>query len=547
MGTKISEQTEQPLSQLRDIVEFPIRYGASPIGRKVSLDSLTFNSYKLCVFASGSSYIVRDGDTGLTKYSSSSGAAAIQWALDNLTAARTWKESVLLAGTIAVETKVVVPSYCRIHVNGSLVVTGTNEIFECVGVSDVDFYGGTYSMPAAGTTVTQHAISLDAVTRARIRDLDVNGGGGHAINILNGSAYIEVTGSHISSPGDDGISIVESNNIRIIGNTCHDGRSASGGSTGIEIENNSHTITIQGNACYNNERGIQTVVDSGAAFDGCYDISIVGNHCYNNTSAGILCQYNGTTGVQARNHTVIGNVCRSNGLGISLNKCDESGFFGNVIEETTSPDGQGLLIDQCDNLAISANIVSECRGNGIEYVGQHCRIFANNIRNCGKDGNLNENYGIRLKTTHFYVKCIGNYLVDTQGTPTMSGINTFDGDTVEIRNNHFSNLANNPGPGTNAIYEQSANGPILMQDNTNDVGDAVTFVTEAEGQISGTSPINVAHGIESATASDVVVLVTPMEAGVTDFFASLTSTNLTITFSGGGTRLFAYSVRSKRE
>lgn len=538
----IPELTSVSLLNAADLL--PVWQGATT--KKVEIGLLPNPSYKHAVFLKDSDYFVQDGSNGAIVYSNSDARNAVQWALDNLTAARDWKETIVIYGDIQVSSSLTVPSYTIVRVIGSLEVTDTNSLFSSTNASNIEFIGGNYILPSAGTSAVQKGINLSNVNNAVIRDLAISGGGNHGINLENNTSHIKIMGCDIGNSGDDPISVIGSNNVQILGNTCHDGRSASGGSSGIEIEDNSYQVLVHGNVCYGQQRGIQTVVDGGEAFDGNYGISIIGNICYGNSAAGIICQYNGTTGVESRIHTIKGNDCQDNGVGISINNCNDSIISGNVIEDTSEVNGAGIVAIGSDRLTISSNVVKDCKGNGISTSGDYLQIYGNQISNCGKDGNSGHVYGIKMNASHNYVRCHDNELSDNQGTPTMSGINTNSGNGVEIYYNHFSNLANNVGPGVNAVYEQSATGPIKIFENTNDTGDSVTFLTEAEGQVTNISPITVAHGMVGAADSDAIVQVTPMDSGVTDFSAALDATNLTITFNGGGSKKFSYSIKSKR-
>jgi len=81
------------------------------------------------IFKEDSKILARNGKTGVIEYSGSDGASVIQSAINALTNGRTWRERILIKGNFSVASKISVPSFTFIEIQGKITRTTDSPIF----------------------------------------------------------------------------------------------------------------------------------------------------------------------------------------------------------------------------------------------------------------------------------------------------------------------------------------------------------------------------------------------------------------------------------
>src|SRR3989304_4499285 len=126
------------------------------------------------------SYIIHEDNStyyaqgfgGLPNQSGTDAATVIQNALNNLTAARTWTERVILKGNFTVNTTLLVPSYTDIEIQGRVSTTTQTFTFfknsdQTNGNSHISIHGGHID----GNGTGHYAIDFNKVDYFSICDL----------------------------------------------------------------------------------------------------------------------------------------------------------------------------------------------------------------------------------------------------------------------------------------------------------------------------------------------------------------------------------------
>ena len=93
---------------------------SAALGRITNVGLYPFKNSRYVVAQIGSTYYVFDGRSGQRVSTSVNASTAIQWALDNATSGRTWKERTKLVGTFDLDARVTVPNYTTLRRSSEL-------------------------------------------------------------------------------------------------------------------------------------------------------------------------------------------------------------------------------------------------------------------------------------------------------------------------------------------------------------------------------------------------------------------------------------------
>lgn len=93
-------------------------------GNELPIANEDVGGFSYLVFTDGSNYFMRNGSTGRIDFSSSNASAVINNALGNLTAGRTWQETVLLKGNFTLTNTILVGNHTHLIVDGTVTLAG---------------------------------------------------------------------------------------------------------------------------------------------------------------------------------------------------------------------------------------------------------------------------------------------------------------------------------------------------------------------------------------------------------------------------------------
>lgn len=432
---------------------------------------------------------VVDGGTG----------ADIQAALDNLVSGRDYYQKVIVRGDIAVSTQIDVDSWTVLEINGRLTSTlTTGSVFSAANKSNFIIQGGGY-IDCADITGTSNGIDINTCTDFIVQDLTIFDANAHSINIQLSSAGL-VTKCTLDTMGDDGVSILTSHGIRVIGNEILNATSDVGGSTGVEIEDSSSRITVMGNNIHDmTGRGVSTVTD--AAGDGANsEITIEGNTIYDCTLQGINCENAKTslTGI-----TIAGDgtdatvtVTAHNmpvGTPFTISSATQPGFDDETIvgtvtdannftyaNPTSATVTNGVLTFFETNVSVIGNVIRGCTQYGIRTYNSHnLNVNGNQVSNSGISGFISTGcdrlsiqgntfanavgIGVNIGTSN-NVAVIGN-IVHNAGTVAskQAGIATNTVENYTLSNNITRDTKPTATTHKNSLW--NVTGDILISDN----------------------------------------------------------------------------------
>ncbi|MEK7555605.1 MAG: right-handed parallel beta-helix repeat-containing protein [Patescibacteria group bacterium] len=435
--------------------------GTSTLTSVVSNSLATPANY--VVFLSGGTTYVRDGLDGSIDYSNTDPETAIEWAMNNLTSGRTWKEKVVVKGNYTIDTSIDIPSYTILELQGRLTIaSGTFGLVNSDttnGNTDIEIIGGTIDGNYANLINYNNCVFLQNSNNLIITGMTIYGCKNEGIEFRNVSGF-DISENTIFNNGDDSISLINgggggSNNGTVSNNILFGNRSATGGSSGIEIEDGSYEITVSNNVIYGSTAsssmtGIGVVVDSGSTYSASHDVTISGNVIRDVEVSGIIVQTN-LTAANLENVTIIGNtIVNSVGSGIQiLGKSTFSGIsrgvsiIGNTVTQagTNTAAIYGIYVSYTQGVTIRGNIISESGNNGIRlYYVRQANVSGNIIFN---NGNYANSYGINVNTANSQDILISeNHIFDTQATKTQDGIAVNAATTrITIINNNLTSVA----------------------------------------------------------------------------------------------------------
>jgi hypothetical protein len=361
-------------------------------------------SYKYLVVKSGSTYYVK-GSAGQVAHSGSTPATEAQWALDNLTAARTNKEIVAIRGNISL-TGVTLPSYTVLDLRGAKLTqtssTNTNFLINndtSGGNTQIEIFGGAIDGNLSGQTAdgsnydTRNTINFTKVTNSNIHNI------------------------YIANSNSNGVFLGLCNNITVDRCSIITPRKC-----GIRMDATSSStpgafISATHNYMYNLPESFFTSCTS-------TDLNFSNNLCD-------ICATNGVNICAPRSH-VNNNIIRT---------CDRAGI---TMGGEATPFGAG------DYTEVIGNTLWECKGGGIfsgvTQGGDYVR-FINNL--CKGHPTLQDTasgraYGMRIRGNYCLVE--GNVVFGwgrsgllVSGAASTSSFDSrpLSTDRLQIKNNTF--------------------------------------------------------------------------------------------------------------
>jgi hypothetical protein len=454
-------------------------------------------------------YKCYSGLTGAVLESGATAATVIQYAIDNLTAGRTWKERVVIKGSITLSASIVLASYLIIQLDGKIKLSNDAHVpivKNTANVTQVEICGGDWDGNLAEDThggsecrgITVYGASAASkCSYIYIHDLAIHDIAYDNIAVMY-CDNVTVQNCHIYNAGDyaqgssywgHGLGMYYSSNCVV--DHCHIHDVASGGCY-FYCEDDSTAQTVNNNQITHNlvERTYTSGISfgrRGAEDSTSYDLhqgNIVRNCGIDGTHPGINVGYDGTTkGVYC---AVTGNVVYcddeyDSDAGIAL-AGDYCSITGNVVKNINH---HNILI-QGDYNTIVGNVVDESRTEG--YSGIYLDGNYNDV-----SGNMVTNlvgYGIwcyPLSTTSNYNHIHGN-TIDTADV----GLRASAGATGNIME---GNVIRNTSAGYQ-IYDSGTSTVIRRNSG---------WLTEASGTatiVSGQALVNVTHGL-SATPTKI--------------------------------------------
>jgi len=299
-STKISALDELLASATAADDEFVIidksdtSMGAGGTNKRITLaelknSALATNAYDYVVYKEGSTYYARNGSTGDIDSENATASTVIQYTLDAVTST-TSKKRIVLTGDFTITTNLTVDDYTILDMteasltassmSGAVIQSHTNG-------TQIDIVGGLIDCASdAGNGITMSGCSYFTIKDVRIKSPT-----SHCVNILGESSDFEVSGCYLEDSGDDGVSVTQnSHNGNITNNTLIAGSHNTAVQTsGIEIEDASHDLTISENKIRGfTNPAIKAVTDSGGT-GACYNLTITGN-VINGCTSGIVAQ-----------------------------------------------------------------------------------------------------------------------------------------------------------------------------------------------------------------------------------------------------------------
>lgn len=455
------------------------------------------------VYIDGTTIYAKNGHTGQIDYSGTDASTVINNALSNLTSGRTWKEKVTLKGNFTIGTKISVPSYTNINIQGKLTLSNNvndsmfgNTEASLSLPSNIEFDGGILDGNKAnnvGGTQYQYLIDAGFATKLTVKNMLLQNFNHMAIrfagwaitefhaqgrkpseNIAENNV-IEDGGSGVTA-NDCGIMVtaVSSLGSVIRGNLI---RNINGG--GILLEDRTNHIVVSNNVIW---RVQQHGIFGWYTYDNEITNNIVAEASYSSGASA----YFGIGG-HCRHHIIKGNIVYGAciGIGIDNDNIQGLGMFNEIEGNTVWDNGNASF----------AGYGCTIRG-GVTYKAEYNKIHNNFFNNT----NAYDNFSITLE---------GQTFTDYKTNYQNYGI-SFDANCL---NNEV--IGNNLLGNTIAKIE-TPTGASIIKDN-------VGYITENNSIatiLSGTAliAVNLSGVIVNTSGSPTTVIVSVITSGYGDRF-----------------------------
>jgi parallel beta-helix repeat protein len=510
---------------------------------------------KYTVFKSGSTYYARNGNTGAIDSSNSSATIVIQYALDNLTAGRNYRETVKLKGDFTIS-KITIPSFTTLDLIDARLfqANGTNTLMienadTTNGNTDIQFIGGLIDGNRVNQTGGGTADGHSLARFVNCSNISVHNGKWIHANyhclffkncytgcIVSNNRFenwkqegVHFTAADLASNISSGHVVANNYFIHHRNDPEESAYATTVGSCAIVTINvndfvcNANTVknTMAGSSVTFN--GLRNIITNNVVVDGAGGTGVIGT---GTTSAGIVLSQGVDVDYDSSNSIIANNIVKNMGkIGIHVQSAYASKNIivaNNYVERCGEPAGTstGILVSDADSCIITGNLVRDCFGSGIRLSGSTLHstvngIISNNI--CWNNGQglsandiFRDGIGVDGATgaTVSNVTVIGNRCYDTQGTKTQKyGIRLLNtiGCIVkdnDIRDNLTAGFAKVTDTGSVVRYNEG-------------------YATEAEGATSIADGGTITHGL---VTTPVVAIVTARTAGE---FASVTARSTT--------------------
>ena len=442
------------------------------------MDMSNISGPTFIVYQKGSDYEARDTRTGMVESTDTDPWVPIQYALNNLTELRNWKETVKLRGYFSFPT-ITIPSYTVLDLTeAGLFQTGaTNDNFirnadTTNGNTNIEIFGGIIdgnkdNQAAGGTEDGQSMLEFMKCSNIWIHNTRLQYGDFHNIRFKECPTDIKVTE----------ITSIEARHEHI---SDHAQLSAQGVCRGHFICNSYFENTLAGqtpiasvnvsdyyvignyvNKCFGPTTGI--------AMNGIRSY-VIGNTVIDASGVGIYLAQASDVDFDSSDSVVANNVvinAASYGIAVSGYPCKGILFSNNRVHSGGSAQAAGIYSLNCQNILISNNIVSNRGGNGIYVVGvtatpsKRIKVIGNMCYNNGQAvAGAGHQAGIAAISfsapgDNSYVTIENNDCFDNQGTKTqLHGVRISNVPNAVIR---FNDLRDNGTSGYIASGDQYGN------------------------------------------------------------------------------------------
>ena len=349
-----------------------------------------------------------------------------------------------------------------------------------------------------------------ACNNIRVENVWVYQAPAHGIRCM-GSNNVRIFNCTSEDCGDDGIA-VEENSTHCIVSGCHlkDNQASApvtGIGSGIEIEENTDDIIVDGNTCTGNVNGITLVVHTGA--DTLERCTVLGNTITGSTGKGIS-----ATGDLAGNFlydcVIANNIISECADGIFVKAADMVSVVGNVIDSCYGGSSSGAI--KFDNSVrfsvISNNMIVENQSPGISLANSNnnFNIISNNTVYKSTQA------GISIANSNNLIE--GNICIDNSVVGTSSGISLVAGaDSCIVKNNICRDL----GTQEYGIVIAADIIGLILDGNMLD-GSSGAMLNLANGQMQKTTYCYDGWVTYAASTDTVTLGVLPVNAFVTNVY-----------------------------
>lgn len=422
-------------------------------------------SYTWLVYKSGTTYRAKSGVNGYVPVASISTDATvtIQYALDNLTPGRTWKEGVKLRGdftiTKAGAVNISIPSYTALNCVEAKLTQGVSN-FNMIanadltnGNSDIEIIGGIFDgnkagQSAGGSEDTQSMIRFEKCSRVHIHDGTFKNGDFHNIRLRYCPGPVTITNiismdarhEHISAHSHD----VAANDYIIANSTFTGGQTpiATVNVADCIIANNHASGTLDGTSCIA-PNGRRTIV--------------IGNTLLNISGWGILTSQAVGANFDTSDSIIANNIIKTatkHAIAVASAQPGSNIIVkGNIVDGVSGGTDQGISIGpNWTDVTVADNIVCNIAGAGILVyslagsLSKRCKIINNIVYNCGQTQNANDDYraGITIASDIFgnitEIAAENNKCFDIQATKTQKyGVRMVRTKDCIVKNNDLTN------------------------------------------------------------------------------------------------------------
>jgi len=440
---------------------------------------------KYTVYIDGADTKARNNDTGIIDSTNTDSTIVIQFAMDNLTGARTSKETVVILGAHTINATLTIPDFTCLVIQGKLttvtaldtsLITGDDE---AGGNTDIDIIGvggmidGNKAGQGAGATSIS-TVDFVNCTNLRIIDLTIVNGWTAAIR-YESCTNVLISNCIIDNSGDDGVAVNKlTKNSTVTGcviTNAGAGGKSFGAPCGIEVQDGAENITVTGNVCNGSLiDGIQVSSHTGEISP--KEITIIGNTCDNNTNAGI--NVSGVVGVQMSGVAITGNNCQNNtSNGIQVSRGEFCVINGNFSRRNQR--GINLTTSAHDN-HVTGNYCESNNLMGILVDGGSDRnfIISNNVVNNGFALSGSQN-GIDINTPCDATLIKDNHVYDSRvgGARTQNvGITDTAENSIVTGNRVFNNIS--------LQIQVIGSSPIIYGNPGNPESNDLVFLTETQ-------------------------------------------------------------------
>ena len=147
---------------------------------KNMINTIDRHSVSYIIYSEGINIYAKNGNTGNIDYSGSDVVTVIQKAINNLTAGRTWKEKIVAKGNLSITTKLKLPSYTILEVQGKFVLanntnqTMISESDPINGNTQIEIIGGEYDGNRLNNTTGSDGIAFSKITNSYFKNMNIS-------------------------------------------------------------------------------------------------------------------------------------------------------------------------------------------------------------------------------------------------------------------------------------------------------------------------------------------------------------------------------------